>query len=71
MTPFTIHDAVACPLPLANIDTDQIIAARFMSRHARRAMAMCCSMDIVFTRMDRSSLTVRSISRFMPGLRRW
>lgn len=31
MTPFTTITAVACPLPFANIDTDQIVPARFMS----------------------------------------
>jgi 3-isopropylmalate/(R)-2-methylmalate dehydratase small subunit len=32
MTPFRRLDAVACPLPLANVDTDQIIPARFMKQ---------------------------------------
>jgi 3-isopropylmalate/(R)-2-methylmalate dehydratase small subunit len=32
MTPFTTLIARACPLPLANIDTDQLIPARFMKR---------------------------------------
>lgn len=32
MTPFTRLDAVACPLPLASVDTDQLIPARFMKR---------------------------------------
>lgn len=32
MQPFTTLTATACPLGLENIDTDQIIAARFMSR---------------------------------------
>ncbi len=31
MDPFTQLTAVACPLPLANVDTDQIVPARFMS----------------------------------------
>ena len=30
MTPFTSLDAVACPLGLVNVDTDQLIPARFM-----------------------------------------
>jgi 3-isopropylmalate/(R)-2-methylmalate dehydratase small subunit len=30
MDRFVFLDAVACPLPLANIDTDQLIPARFM-----------------------------------------
>ena len=32
MTPFLKLDAIACPLPLANVDTDQIIPARFLKR---------------------------------------
>ena len=32
MTPFTRLEAIACPLPLANVDTDQLLPARFMSR---------------------------------------
>ena len=32
MRPFTRLDATACPLPLANVDTDQLIPARFMKR---------------------------------------
>ncbi len=32
MRPFTTLDATACPLPLANVDTDQLIPARFMKR---------------------------------------
>ena len=31
MEPFTRLSAVACPLPFANIDTDQLVPARFMS----------------------------------------
>ncbi len=30
MTPFTELSALACPLPLENVDTDQLIPARFM-----------------------------------------
>ena len=32
MQPFTRLTAVACPLPLASVDTDQLIPARFMKR---------------------------------------
>jgi 3-isopropylmalate/(R)-2-methylmalate dehydratase small subunit len=32
MEPFTRLTATACPLPFENIDTDQLIPARFMSR---------------------------------------
>lgn len=30
MTPFTKHTGIACPLGLANVDTDQLIPARFL-----------------------------------------
>ena len=32
MQPFTTLDAVAAPLPAANIDTDQVIPARFIQK---------------------------------------
>ncbi|MBW6425823.1 3-isopropylmalate dehydratase small subunit [Rhizobium sp. XQZ8] len=32
MKPFKTLDAVACPLPQSNVDTDQLIPARFMKR---------------------------------------
>jgi 3-isopropylmalate/(R)-2-methylmalate dehydratase small subunit len=32
MKPFEILHALACPLPLASVDTDQLIPARFMKR---------------------------------------
>jgi len=32
MTPFATLDAGACPLPLANVDTDQLVPARFLKR---------------------------------------
>lgn len=32
MTPFRRLEAVACPLPMPNIDTDQLIPARFMRK---------------------------------------
>ena len=32
MTPFTTIKAVAAPMPIANIDTDQIIPARYLSK---------------------------------------
>lgn len=32
MKPFRTLDAIACPLPLSNVDTDQLIPARFMKR---------------------------------------
>lgn len=30
MTPFTTHTGIACPLGLANVDTDQLVPARFL-----------------------------------------
>ena len=35
MTPFTTLTAVAAPMPTANIDTDQIIPARYLSAHRK------------------------------------
>lgn len=32
MKPFRTLDAIACPLPQSNVDTDQLIPARFMKR---------------------------------------
>lgn len=32
MKPFKTLDAIACPLPQSNVDTDQLIPARFMKR---------------------------------------
>ncbi len=32
MRAFTTLDAIACPLPLANLDTDQLLPARFLKR---------------------------------------
>ena len=38
MTPFDRLEAVAAPLPLANIDTDKILAARFMKTIGRKGL---------------------------------
>ena len=38
MQPFTTLDAVAAPLPLANIDTDQIIPAQFLKTVEREGL---------------------------------
>ncbi len=35
MTPFTTLTAIAAPMPTANIDTDQIIPARYLSAHRK------------------------------------
>lgn len=41
MTPFTRLHAVAVPLPEANIDTDQILPARFLSRPRAAGLGDC------------------------------
>lgn len=38
MTPFTFLDALAAPLPLANVDTDKILAARFLKTISREGL---------------------------------
>jgi 3-isopropylmalate/(R)-2-methylmalate dehydratase small subunit len=38
MTPFTFLDAIAAPLPLANVDTDKILAARFLKTISREGL---------------------------------
>ncbi len=38
MQPFTVLTAVAAPLPLANVDTDKIIPARFLKTIARTGL---------------------------------
>ena len=35
MRPFGLLDTIACPLPFANLDTDQILPARFLKRPRR------------------------------------
>lgn len=41
MRPFTQHQGIACPLALANIDTDQLIPARFMARPRAAGYGEC------------------------------
>lgn len=38
MTPFTTLTGIAAPLPMANVDTDKIIAARFLKTIARTGL---------------------------------
>ncbi|MCX8134576.1 MAG: 3-isopropylmalate dehydratase small subunit [Roseococcus sp.] len=38
MRPFTVLTGIAAPLPLANVDTDQIIPARFLKTIARTGL---------------------------------
>lgn len=48
MQPFTTLTATACPLGLENVDTDQIIAARFMSRSRAQGYGACLLHDLRF-----------------------
>jgi 3-isopropylmalate/(R)-2-methylmalate dehydratase small subunit len=38
MTPFVRHAAVAAPLPMANVDTDQILAGQFLKTLSREGL---------------------------------
>jgi len=38
MTPFVRHAAVAAPLPMANVDTDQILAGQFLKTLSRAGL---------------------------------
>jgi 3-isopropylmalate/(R)-2-methylmalate dehydratase small subunit len=40
MQPFTILTGVAAPLPLANVDTDKIIPARFLKTIKRSGLGV-------------------------------
>jgi 3-isopropylmalate/(R)-2-methylmalate dehydratase small subunit len=46
MDPFTLMDAVALPMPTPNIDTDQVIPARFLSRPRSEGLAECLFHDL-------------------------
>jgi len=46
MDPFTHMDAVAVPMPTPNIDTDQVIPARFLSRPRSEGLAECLFHDL-------------------------
>ncbi len=48
MTPFTRVTALACPLPIANIDTDQLIPARFMRRTRKEGYGPVLLHDLRF-----------------------
>jgi 3-isopropylmalate/(R)-2-methylmalate dehydratase small subunit len=48
MTPFTILIAPAAPLPIANIDTDQIIPKQFLSTVERTGLARGLFYDLRF-----------------------
>jgi 3-isopropylmalate/(R)-2-methylmalate dehydratase small subunit len=46
MEKFTRLTAVACPLPLSGIDTDQLIPARFINRHRSEGFGSCLLHDL-------------------------
>lgn len=46
MRPFVSLTATACPLPYANIDTDQLIPARFMRRPRSEGYGPCLMHDL-------------------------
>jgi 3-isopropylmalate/(R)-2-methylmalate dehydratase small subunit len=49
MRPFTTLTARTCPLPLANVDTDQLIPARFMRRTRKEGYGGQLLHDLRFT----------------------
>jgi 3-isopropylmalate dehydratase small subunit len=49
MTPFTQLTGVAAPLPMGNIDTDQIIPKQFLSTVERKGLAKGLFFDFRFT----------------------
>jgi len=49
MTPFIALDAVALPIDRPNVDTDQIIPARYLSRNRALGLAECLFHDVRFT----------------------
>jgi 3-isopropylmalate/(R)-2-methylmalate dehydratase small subunit len=48
MRPFTRVTALACPLPIANVDTDQLIPARFMRRTRTEGYGLVLLHDLRF-----------------------
>jgi len=48
MRPFSTITGLACPLPMSNIDTDQIIPARFLRRPRAEGYAICLFHDLRF-----------------------
>jgi 3-isopropylmalate/(R)-2-methylmalate dehydratase small subunit len=49
MTPFRHLDAIALPMRRPNLDTDQVIPARFLSRPREAGLADCLFRDLRFT----------------------
>jgi 3-isopropylmalate/(R)-2-methylmalate dehydratase small subunit len=48
MTPFTTLTGVAAPLPMANVDTDKIIPARFLKTIERKGLGRAAFADMRF-----------------------
>jgi 3-isopropylmalate/(R)-2-methylmalate dehydratase small subunit len=48
MEPFRTLDAVAAPMPAANIDTDQILPARFLPKLREEGLGLCLFRDLRF-----------------------
>ncbi|MBB5694054.1 3-isopropylmalate dehydratase small subunit [Muricoccus pecuniae] len=48
MTPFTTLTGIAAPLPMANVDTDKIIPARFLKTIERKGLGRAAFADMRF-----------------------
>ncbi|MFH5924527.1 3-isopropylmalate dehydratase small subunit [Roseomonas xinghualingensis] len=48
MTPFTTLTGIAAPLPMANVDTDKIIPARFLKTIQRKGLGRAAFADMRF-----------------------
>jgi len=65
MDKFTKLTATACPINQANLNTDQILPARYLKWTRAMGMARCCSRICASTRTATRSRTFRSTS--LPG----
>lgn len=65
MKPFTYLDSVACPLPFANVDTDQLIPARFMKEPRSVGYGQFLLHDL---RFDRGGSPVSEFALNQPSL---
>lgn len=48
MTPFTVHTGLACPLGLANVDTDQLLPGRFLKMSRSEGLGRVLLADLRF-----------------------
>ena len=48
MTPFTTHTGIACPLGLANVDTDQIVPGRYLKLKRGEGLGKILFADLRF-----------------------